>query len=336
MNCAKLDKLVNEHAVATLSRLERAALDGHVQTCPRCAMVWQAAEILRDSARIETPHGLFDRVIGRVADAPVLPELGIVRRNLVPLAIAAAAVLVALVFFPYQSESDSPIANSGAIQQELVVANNLAADVGAGTFVEAVHYRYMADAGGSDFNDGTIEVEEFFMYQCSHCYTFEGLFNPWCEAQPNYVSIVRVPVIFNSVARLHARAFYAAELLGLGERMHSEFFAAIHERGEPLDTDAALANLFARFGVEEEEFLAVLESPAVHERVRTAEARSRRYGIRGTPSIVVNGEYEVAPGLAGSFENMLTITRQLVDKIAQSELSRCIGTQAPNSDHCEL
>lgn len=41
-----------------------------------------------------------------------------------------------------------------------------------------------------------------------------------------------------------------------------------------------------------------------------------RYGVSGTPSIVVNGKYLVSPGKAGSFPRMIEITNALIDKEA--------------------
>ena len=40
----------------------------------------------------------------------------------------------------------------------------------------------------------------------------------------------------------------------------------------------------------------------------------QRYGIRGTPSVVVNGKYRVTGRLAGSYEDMIEIARALADR----------------------
>ena len=40
----------------------------------------------------------------------------------------------------------------------------------------------------------------------------------------------------------------------------------------------------------------------------------QRYGIRGTPSVIVNGKYRVTGQLAGSYENMIRIARALADR----------------------
>ena len=57
--------------------------------------------------------------------------------------------------------------------------------------------------GGAD----KIEVVEFFMYSCPHCYEFEPAINRWdAEKDPN-VRFVRAPVMWNDAAQVHAQLF---------------------------------------------------------------------------------------------------------------------------------
>ena len=47
-----------------------------------------------------------------------------------------------------------------------------------------------------------------------------------------------------------------------------------------------------------------------------------RYGIRGVPSVIVNGKYRVSGSLAGSYPNMIKVIDALVDKEHKSMLSK--------------
>lgn len=164
------------------------------------------------------------------------------------------------------------------------------------------------------------------MYACPHCYTFEGIFDPWCSVQPDYVRVTRVPVVFNPVARLHARAFYAAQLLGIDAGMHPALLAAIHEQGRSMSTELELAGLAARFGVASDAFLDALGSPAVLGLVHDAEQLARRYGIRATPTLVVGREFQVQPGSAGSYEDMIEVTEQLIEAAVEPVAADCPGS----------
>jgi protein dithiol oxidoreductase (disulfide-forming) len=60
-----------------------------------------------------------------------------------------------------------------------------------------------------------IEVVEVFWYGCPHCYDFEPYLDAWLETKPDDVDFKRMPGIFRQDWLVHARAFYAAEQLGV-------------------------------------------------------------------------------------------------------------------------
>ncbi|MEN8197840.1 MAG: hypothetical protein ABFS30_15220, partial [Pseudomonadota bacterium] len=81
-------------------------------------------------------------------------------------------------------------------------------------FSEGQHYIRMVPSqptmGGAD----KIEVAEFFWYGCPHCYDFEPTINGWAANIPANVRFVRIPVAWNAIHELHARLFFAKEVLG--------------------------------------------------------------------------------------------------------------------------
>ena len=48
--------------------------------------------------------------------------------------------------------------------------------------------------------------------------------------------------------------------------------------------------------------------------MRQATGLAAKYGITGTPSLVVNGKYVISPGKAKSFPRMIEITNALIKK----------------------
>ncbi len=165
-------------------------------------------------------------------------------------------------------------------------------------------------------NDGTVEVVEMFWYGCPHCYHLEPLLKNWVKKKPAKVNFIRIPAVFNKPEwQLHATAFYTAEVLGKGEKMHTPLFDAIHLKNRPLNTEDQLMQFFAENGVSNDEFRNTFDSFSVQAKVQRAADLTRKYEISGVPTIIVNGKYRVDGGMAGgSYENMLKIVDFLVRK----------------------
>ena len=157
-----------------------------------------------------------------------------------------------------------------------------------------------------------VEVIEFFWYGCPHCLEFEPDLNAWIKTKPQNVQFIRQPAVFNEVWAAHAKAFYTAESLGVADKLHADFFDAIQHKKEKLISEDDLAKFFVAHGISEDDFHKAYKSFAVDSKMRVAAATGPRYGITGTPSIVVNGKYLVSPGKSKSFSRMIEITNALI------------------------
>lgn len=159
-----------------------------------------------------------------------------------------------------------------------------------------------------------IEVREFFWYGCPHCYHFEPDLNAWLKKKPDNVVFVRQPAIFNARWAAHAKAYYTAEALGVVDEVHVDFYDAIQNKKQALESEAELAKFFADHGISEDAFRKAYKSFAVDTRMRQAEPMAARYGVTGTPNVIVNGKYRIAPQQAKSFPRMIAIMNHLIDK----------------------
>jgi protein dithiol oxidoreductase (disulfide-forming) len=180
------------------------------------------------------------------------------------------------------------------------------------------HYQRLSPTQPTSTGPDQVEVAEFFMYSCVHCYNFEPYVEDWLEAKPAYINFIRVPTVWNPLVRLHAQAFYAAEALNKGEEMHQPFFREIHVNGNYLDNEATIAEFVGEFGVPENEFKAAFDSFAVHAKLQRADELTRRYRVSSTPSVVVNGKYVTNATMAGGYPALL----ELINDLAASERSR--------------
>lgn len=160
--------------------------------------------------------------------------------------------------------------------------------------------------------DGKVEVVEIFWYGCPHCHRFQPFLERWLLTAPENVSFVRLPAILSERWAIHARAYYAAEALGVLERIHQPLFDAMHVEKRRLNSERELEDFFAEHGVDRDEFRKAFNSFAVSTKVARARDLTRRYGIDATPAVVVNGTWRTGPGMVGSFDNVIAVVDHLV------------------------
>lgn len=186
--------------------------------------------------------------------------------------------------------------------------------VNAAQLQEGTTYLAIVPPQPTSAEEGKIEVVEIFSYGCSHCHRFEAMLERWLKNKPDNVEFVRLPAIFNDTLALYARAFYTAEALGVLDQIHLPFFEAIHLQKRRLNSEEEIAQLFVENGVEREKFEKAFRSFAVETKVRRAAELGKRYGVRATPSMVVNGKYLTDPGKTNGFRGMLETVEALVEK----------------------
>ena len=184
--------------------------------------------------------------------------------------------------------------------------------VNAAPLQDGVTYQLITPAQPTSADEGMIEVVEIFSYGCSHCHRFEAVLDRWLKNKPSNVKFVRLPAIFNGTLAMYARAFYAAEGLGVLDKIHLSFFEAIHVQKRGMNTEAEIAALFAEHGVSQKNFEKAFRSFAVEAKVRRAAELGKRYGVQATPSMVVNGKYITDPGKTQGFQGLIKVVDSLV------------------------
>lgn len=170
--------------------------------------------------------------------------------------------------------------------------------------------------------NGKVEVVEVFGYVCPACFRMEPLMESWKSKLPADVRVSYVPAPFGPQWTPYAKAFYAAEAMGLVDKTHGPMFNAIHiedslpGEGEQPD-EAAIAQWYGKFGADPKEFRAAMDSFATNAKVNRGRQFMVRSGVNGTPTMVVNGKYRVIGGR--SYQEVLEITSRLVQKARAEE-----------------
>jgi len=176
---------------------------------------------------------------------------------------------------------------------------------------ESIGYETLTPAQPTH-NPDKIEVIEFFWYGCPHCLSFEPLLQQWLKTLPKNVEFIRQPAVFSELWGKHAKAYFTAEALGAVDKIHTDFFDAIQNKKQNLETEEQLAKFFVARGVNESEFHDAYNSFLVDAKMRQATTTASRYGITGVPAIVINGKYKTNGPVAGSHEKMIEVINQLI------------------------
>lgn len=163
--------------------------------------------------------------------------------------------------------------------------------------------------------NGQVEVAEVFGYTCGGCAQFEPVVQAWKKRQPADVRFTPVPAAFGGIWVPYARAFVAAEILGVQERSHEDMFRAVHVgRTLPVQgvTPEQFAEFYAKYGVEPKAYTDAYKSFGLEARLNRAKQFVMRSGVDSTPTIVIDGQYKVEVTQEGGYDKMLNTVDHLV------------------------
>ena len=166
-----------------------------------------------------------------------------------------------------------------------------------------------------------IEVVELFFYGCPHCFALEPDVVAWTKALPKNVYFRRVPAVFTQTPHWIplARAFYAAEILGLTDKLHHDFFNAIHLSGQNLNDREVLLKLVQKLGANRKQFEQALDSPEVNKRVAQSQQISNASGAKGVPAFVIDGKFITSVTQTGTPERLFATMNDLITQAQQNK-----------------
>lgn len=193
-----------------------------------------------------------------------------------------------------------------------VVLCALALPAAAQPFQEGRHFHAVGSPSSSPAD--RVEVVEAFAYPCPACRVFMPIIMRWSENLPDHVELIHMPVPLQPGWEVFARVYYTAEVLGLGHDAHEAIFRALHDERRQFRNIEDIARVYADFGVSVEEFVSTSQSFAVDSRMRRGRNEIMRFGVRGTPSMVVQGKWRLSPTDFSTYEEMLAAVDYLVER----------------------
>ena len=178
-------------------------------------------------------------------------------------------------------------------------------------YQEGRHYQLIEPLPTRDSEK--IEVIEFFWFGCGHCFSLESMLGDWKAEAGQDVDFFRLPVVWNSQTKTHAKLFFAAETLEVPEAIGG-IFGAIHYSRKMMTSDKEVIPFFQGYGVDEEQYLAATNSFGLKNNLRKAELFAFKYGIKGVPAFIVNGKYKVSATRELGTDELLDVVDYLIAK----------------------
>ena len=172
-----------------------------------------------------------------------------------------------------------------------------------------------------------IEVIEFFYYGCPGCNGLQGPLKEWLKRKPADVDFKREPVVFRDAWLPLTTAYHAMEAMGVLDKLHADFFKAIHEQHSInekglLADQTPIFDWMAKQGVDRKKFMEIYNSFGVRSRTNRSIELPRRYDVSVTPTLVVDGKYLTTPSQAGSYKRYFQILDDVIAKARQERAAK--------------
>jgi thiol:disulfide interchange protein DsbA len=182
------------------------------------------------------------------------------------------------------------------------------------------------------YGQGKIEVAEVFSYRCIHCAEFQPSVNLWKKTMPADVTWEYVPGVFGGSWDDFARAYFAADVMGVQKRTHDAVFKGVFV-DELIKTGSQqeIAAMYGKFGVDQAKFLATMQSFGVTAKLNRAKQFALRTGVNATPTIIIDGKYRVNVTQDRGFGGMLSTVNYLIakERAAMTANATASATTAP-------
>lgn len=143
-------------------------------------------------------------------------------------------------------------------------------------YEEGLHYTELTPHFPTKSDDKVV-VYEFFGYMCPHCASFQPYMSSWHAKKPENVELVKVPVMFQPGWDILAKAYYAAQAMGIIEKTHVATFDAIHKKKKRFRSIEDIAQFYAdELGVDKDKFLSTAKSFMIDSKIRQANSMAKK------------------------------------------------------------
>lgn len=162
-----------------------------------------------------------------------------------------------------------------------------------------------------------IKVTEFFSFACPACNVLSVSLRDWVHKQGNDVIFQRVPVNFHQGWDVMARVYYAADDIGVLDKIDADMFSAIHDQNQNVLDKDVMAKFLTQHAIDPLAFDKAMTSFAVDRSLEHGEMMRHAYRVNQVPTVIVNNQYMTDLGAAGGVQQMLATLDFLIAKARQ-------------------
>lgn len=183
--------------------------------------------------------------------------------------------------------------------------------VQAADFKEGKHYEVVKQTATA-----SPEILEFFSFYCPHCFKFEPLMEQLQASLGDDVKIKKNHVNFlgKEMGPQLTQAYAAAEILEVEDKVASLIFDQIHTQRKQINGEAGILAIFEKAGISNSEAKGALASFPVSGIASQMKRNTENFNIRGVPSLIVNGKYQVITSSVKSSEEFVELVIFLTKK----------------------
>jgi thiol:disulfide interchange protein DsbA len=168
---------------------------------------------------------------------------------------------------------------------------------------------------------GKIEVVEFFMYDCQHCYQMEPRLAAWRKRLGPDVAHRSEPWGFTKAHSAHLQMHYILRSQRKEDALRSTIMEALQVKKIKLDTREQVVEFLSGYGIPSETYMRATGDAAISFRSRDAITLGQGYRVDAVPAVGVGGRYFTSLSMAGGPEQLLGVADQLIAR-ARAELPK--------------
>jgi len=158
--------------------------------------------------------------------------------------------------------------------------------------------------------------EEFINFGCSHCNKLHKASKDFRKKFANQIEFVDIPIVFKGQDDSPLRLYYVARKIGKGDLIKDELFKASFIHGVNV-FDPGITNYLAQSMGIRNEFREEKDQQWVNQLIRNGERKSLIYGVRGTPTVIIQQALKMDIGKYGTMEEFLKMVPETIEDLMQ-------------------
>ena len=165
------------------------------------------------------------------------------------------------------------------------------------------HYKLVGNKPESN-SIKKIVFEEFINFGCSHCNKLHKASKEFRKKFADQIEFVDIPIVFKGQDDSPLRLYYVARKIGKGDLIKDELFNASFIHGVNV-FDPGVTNYLARSLGISREFQKEKDLHWVNQMIKDGKRKSLIYGVRGTPTVIIQQALKMDIGKYGSMDAFL-------------------------------